>query len=54
MKRGRKVGYRKPNAKVQFCTRLAPELIEWLRAQDKPAAQILEEIIKKEIKSIDI
>ncbi len=36
--------------KKRWATRLHPAIIEWLRNQKEPASQIIERLVKKEMK----
>jgi len=42
---GRPRGSTKPGRKVPISTKLPPWLVEWLRAQERPQAQLIEEAL---------
>ena len=46
---GRKPGTIKPDKKIQIGTRLSLDVVEWLRSQDRPIAQIIERLVRQEI-----
>ena len=50
---GRKPGTTKPDKKIQIGTRLSLDVVEWLRAQDQPIAQIIERLVRQEMNKSD-
>ena len=45
---GRTPGTTKPGKKIQIGTRLSLDVVEWLRKQDQPIAQIIERLVRQE------
>jgi hypothetical protein len=42
---GRKPGSTKPTKKIKLGTRIDSDLVAWLREQDRPIAQLIEEAL---------